>query len=384
MKQRADRILVGGFTLTLFLMLFTFLLLPKERFSELENRVLQSAPHLTWDNLLSKKYAEDAESFVTDHFPFRPQWLAVKSSAEQLRLQQENNGIYKGHSGYLLEKFPEPDYAKIQQYAESIKQFTISHREANITFMLAPTSVGMYPERLPWLAPNYPQAKVNQYIADYVQGSVSFIDGFEFLRPHISEPIYYRTDHHWTTNGAYFAYVAYAEKMGWHPLSEKEFHIQTVSNSFLGSYHTRSQLNGVIPDSIEVYNPIQPVSTEMYIADTGKTITSMYDASFLEKKDQYSYFLGGVHALVKLTSKLDSHVIKHDKLLVIKDSYAHNVIPFLTLHLPEIHVIDMRYYNGSISDYMSENGIKDVLFLFNTATFIDNSAILKLDTNFRR
>lgn len=379
MKQRTDRLFVWGFVLTLFIMLLAFIILPKERFSELENRVLQSAPHLTWDNLLSKKYAEDAESFVTDHFPLRSKWLAVKSSVEQLRLQQENNGIYKGKSGYLFEKFAEPDYSKIEQYAESIKKFALSHPEVNTTFMLAPTSVGIYPDRLPSLAPNYDQSKVNQYISDYMSGSVPFVDGFEFLRPHASESIYYRTDHHWTTKGAYLAYVAYAEKMGWHSLSEKDFNIQTVSHSFLGSYHTRSQFNGITPDSIEVYKPIQPVSTEMYIADSDETLTSMYDASFLEKKDQYSYFLGGVHALMKLTSKLDPQVVKQEKLLVIKDSYAHSVIPFLTMHVPEIHVIDMRYYNGSISDYMSENGIEDVLLLFNTATFIDNSAILKLD-----
>ncbi|OAB47313.1 DHHW family protein [Paenibacillus antarcticus] len=379
MKQRTDRILVGGFVLTLALMSLAFFLLPKERFSELENRVLQSAPQLTWDNLLSKKYADDAESFVTDQFPFRSKWVAVKSSVEQLRLQQENNGIYKGTDGYLFEKFATPDYSKIQQYADAVKKFAVSHPEVNTTFMLAPTSVGIYADRLPWLAPIYSQAKVNQFIAEDVQGSVSFIDGFNFLSPHASEPIYYRTDHHWTTNGAYLAYVAYAQKMGWHPLSKKEFNIQTVSNSFLGSYHTRSQFNGVTPDSIEVYTPIQPVSTEMYVADTDETFTSMYDANFLEKKDQYSYFLGGVHALMKLTSKPHKSVVKQEKLLVIKDSYAHSVIPFLTLHVPEIHVIDMRYYNGSISDYMSENGIKDVLLLFNTATFIDSPALLKLD-----
>ncbi|OAB34856.1 hypothetical protein PMSD_13930 [Paenibacillus macquariensis subsp. defensor] len=380
MKQRADRILVGGFVLTLALMSLTFFLLPKERFSELENRVLQSAPHLKWDNLLSKKYADDAESFVTDQFPFRSKWVAVKSSVEQLRLQQENNGIYKGTDGYLFEKFATPDYSTIQQYADAVKKFAISHPEAKTTFMLAPTSVGIYVDRLPWLAPIYSQAKVNQFIAEDVQGSVSFIDGFDFLSPHASEPIFYRTDHHWTTNGAYLAYVTYAQKMGWHPLSKKEFNIQTVSDSFLGSYHTRSQFNGVNPDSIEVYTPIQPISTEMYVADTDETFTSMYDANFLKKKDQYSYFLGGVHALMKLTSKLDPSVVQQEKLLVIKDSYAHSVIPFLTLHVPEIHVIDMRYYNGSISDYMSENGIKDVLLLFNTATFIDNPALLKLDT----
>ena len=105
----------------------------------------------------------------------------------------------------------------------------------------------------------------------------------------------------------------------------------------------------------------------------------MYDKSFLAKKDQYSYFLGGVHALMTLTTALDLQQIEQEKLLVIKDSYAHNVIPFLTRHVPEIHVIDIRYYNGSIDEYMSDNDIKDVLFLFNTSTLVDEPSILKLN-----
>lgn len=355
------------------------MILPKERFSELENRVLQQAPQLTWDNLLSHTYAEDAESFVTDHFPFRSLWLAVKSSAEQLRLQQENNGIYKGKAGYLIEKFSDPDDSKIKQFTESINQFALAHPEVNTIFMLAPTSAGMYPDRLPWLAPNDDQRKMIQYIANHVQGRVSFMDGYKILKPHAGESIYYRTDHHWTTKGAYHAYTAYADKMGWKPLSEKDFNIEIVSHSFLGSYHTRSQFHGVTPDIIEVYKPIHSIPSQMYIADTDETFDSLYDASYLKKKDQYSYFLGGVHALVKITSQLDPQAVQQEKLLVIKDSYAHNFIPFLTMHVPEIHVIDMRYYNGSIGDYMSKQGIKDVLLLFNTATFKDQTTILKLN-----
>lgn len=379
MKQRTDRILVVGFVTTLFLVAITFFLLPVQRFSELENRYLQSAPHLTWDNLLSHTYAKEAESFVTDHFPFRGKWVGVKSAVEQLRLQQENNGIYKGKDDYLFEKFEEPDYNKVQQYTEAVKRLANKNPEAKTTFLLAPTSVGLYPERLPWLASVYSQAEVNQTIAEDVSDHVSFIDGFDFLSPHASEQIFYRTDHHWTTYGAYLAYVAYAQSMGWQPLSQNEFEIQTVSDSFLGSYHTRSQFIGVEPDSIQEYKPIKEVSTKMYIEDTGETLTSMYDPSFLTKKDKYSYFLGGVHSLITITSQLDPQIVQQEKLLVIKDSYAHSVIPFLTQHVPEIHVIDIRYYNGSISEYMAQNDIKDVLMLFNTATFVDNSALLKLN-----
>ena len=379
MKQKTDRMLVVGFVATLFLVAITFFLMPVQRFSELENRYLQSAPQLTWDNLLSHTYAEEAESFVTDHFPFRGKWVGVKSAVEQLRLQQENNGIYKGKNDYLFEKFEAPDYAKVQQYTEAVKRFANKNPEVKTTFLLAPTSVGLYPERLPWLASVYSQAEVNQTIAEDVGDHISFIDGFDFLSPHASESIYYRTDHHWTTYGAYLAYVAYAQSMGWQPLSQNEFQIQTVSDSFLGSFHTRSQFIGVAPDSIQEYKPNKEVSTEMYIEDTGETLTSMYDPSYLEKKDKYSYFLGGVHSLMKITSQLDPEVVQQEKLLVIKDSYAHSVIPFLTQHVAEIHVIDMRYYNGSISEYMAQNDIKDVLMLFNTGTFVDNSALLKLN-----
>ncbi|WP_339289269.1 DHHW family protein [Paenibacillus sp. FSL E2-0201] len=379
MKQRTDRILVVGFVATLFLVGITFFLLPVQRFSELENRYLQSAPRLTWDNLLSHTYAEEAENFVTDHFPFRAKWVWVKSAVEQMRLQQENNGIYKGKDGYLFEKFDAPDYTKVQQYAAAVKRFAAKNLEAKTTFLLAPTSVGLYNERLPWLAPVYSQAEVNQKIADEVSDSLTFINGFDVLTPHAAEDIYYRTDHHWTTYGAYLAYLAYAESMGWQPLSQSEFEIETVSDSFLGSYHTRSQFIGVVPDSIQEYKPINDVSTKMHIVDTGETLTSMYNPSYLTKKDKYSYFLGGVHALMKITSQLDPKEVKQEKLLVIKDSYAHSVIPFLTQHVPEIHVIDIRYYNGSISEYMAQNDIKDVLMLFNTATFVDNSALLKLN-----
>ena len=240
MKQKTESLLVLGFIGTLFLNSLFLFMLPHQRFSELENRYLQNDPHLTWDNLLFKKYAEEAESFVTDHFPFRDKWVWVKSTAEQYSLQQENNGIYKGKEGYLFEKFLEPIYKKIQQYTESVTQFASNHPKVSMTFMLAPTSVGLYPERLPWLAPSYPQKKVNRFVDNQMKKGLEFIDGFDILSPRASEPIYYRTDHHWTTCGAYLTYIAFAEQKGWQSLSQKDFLIQTVSNSFLGSYHTRS------------------------------------------------------------------------------------------------------------------------------------------------
>ena len=380
MKNKAERLLVISFVSTIFVLSLLFFVLPHERFSELENRYLQRPPKLTLDNVLSSKYAEEAERYVTDHFPFRNQWLSVKSVSEQARLQQENNGIYKGKDGYLFEKFVQPDYEKLEKYIGAVNGFAGKHPDVDMTFLLAPTSVGLYPERLPWLAPFYSQQKVNDFVGNHLDKGITYLDGFHFLRPHASESIYYRTDHHWTTYGAYLAYVTYAKEQGWQPLDQDDFLIEQVSNSFLGSYHTRSQFHGLSPDTIEAYIPRKPVATEVFIADTNETWTTMYDESFLDKKDQYSYFLGGVHALMTITSDLDAQNTEQDKLLIIKDSYAHNVIPFLTNHIPEIHVIDIRYYNGSVSDYMSDNGIEDVLYIFNTSTFVEETSLLKLNS----
>lgn len=376
--KKAEQLLVISFVGTLFLFSLLFFLLPHQRFSELENRYLQGVPKLSLETILSSDFSTEAESYVTDHFPFRNQWLWVKSVSEQARLQQENNGIYKGKEEYLLEKFLPPDYEKLQEYIEAVNIFADKHPDVHTTLMLAPTSVGMYPGHLPWLAPSYPQEKVNEFVGQHLEKEITYLDGFDFLRPHASESIYYRTDHHWTTYGAYLAYAAYAKEKGWQPLSQQDFNIQTVSDSFLGSYHTRGQFQGVTPDTIEVYFPREQAATEVFIADTNETLTSMYDESFLEKKDKYSYFLGGVHALMSIKTDLDPQQIDQEKLLVIKDSYAHSMIPFLTNHIPEIHVIDIRYYNGSIAEYMEENEIKDVLYLFNTSTFVEESSLLKL------
>ncbi|MHA6482936.1 DHHW family protein [Paenibacillus sp. strain BS8-2] len=374
-----DRLYIGGFLSLLAGLLLVFVLQPKTIFSELENRNLQDKPELTWERIWSQDYAKDAELYVTDHFPFRNSFIAGKSLLEQLRLQKENNGIFLGDDGYLLESFAKPDMNEVGSYVDAIGQFATNHQGAGITFMLAPNSIGLYPERLPWLADAYPQQEVHTLAEQRLSNRLTFLDGFTFLSgADRDRSLYYRTDHHWTTYGAYLAYRAYADSMGWEPLAEQDFNIQTVSDSFLGSYHTKGQFGGTTPDSIEMYEPKNNLAVEMYIADTDETRDSLYDESFLRKKDKYAYFQGGVHALVTVTSDHQVGETDLDKLLIVKDSYAHSVLPFLTNHVNELHMIDIRYYNGSISDYMEQNDITDVLFLFNTSTFVQERSLLKL------
>ena len=372
-----DKYYVWSFVSLLLVIPLLLFTLPIQAFSEIENRSLQQPPKLTWESLISKDFMNQAETFVADHFPYRMKWVWAKSTLEQLRLNKEINGIVKGEDGFLFETFTKPDYTKLEQYTDAINQFAIKHPNVTMTLMLAPNSIGVYTDRLPWLLPTHSQQEVNSWVANKLSSSLTFLNGFDFLLPENDKLLYYRTDHHWSTYGAYLAYKAYATEANWIPLQLDDFTISNVSSSFLGSYHTRSLFSGLKPDNIDIFEPKKLLSTTVYIADTEETFTTMYDEQALAKKDQYQYFLGGVHALMTLTTKHEE-ATDRSKLLVIKDSYAHSMLPFLTSHVDEIHVIDLRYYNGSISDYIEMNEIEDVLLLYNTATIVNEHSLLKL------
>lgn len=373
-----NRLLACGFAGMLLGVSVLLAVTPKSSFSELENRYLQAFPRLDWESVSSKKFADETEAYLSDHFPWRNGWIGLKSRLETLRGQRENNGVYLGSGGWLFEAYRKPQSDVMQAYADKLKTFAGHHPDLDISFMLSPNSVGMDPDRLPTGAPHDSQREVNKEFGRLLQGrGIHFLNGFSFLDAAAgSKQLFYRTDHHWTTYGAFLAYRAYARSMNWTPLTEQDFTVRPVSSSFLGSYQTRGQFAGLKPDEIDLYVPKVSYPLTMSILDTGQTKNSLYDGSYLAKKDQYSYFLGGVHALSVIRTELPPARADLDKLLVVKDSYAHSAIPFLALHAREIHVIDPRYYNGSIGDYAAANGIEQILFLFNTGSLFETSGLL--------
>ncbi len=385
MKESANHTIVHRWYTWSFVMILSglcllFFILPKQTFSELENRTLQAFPSFSFEKLFNGSFTKDTEIFITDHFPYRKQWVAAKSIMEQGRLQQENNQIYLGKEGYLLEKLEEPDWEKLTSYIEAINLFAVNNSHNKITMLLAPTSIGINADKMPWLAQSFPQASIHSFIKEKLTSETSFLDGLSILdsAPKDGRQLFYKTDHHWTTYGAYVAYEAYAKQMGWQPKRESDFQIQTVTKQFLGSFHTRSLFSGVKPDTIEAYIPLQPHQYDIYIADDDTKTDSLYDPAYLDKKDKYSYFQGGVHALMTITTNLSDDEVDLDSLLVIKDSYAHSMLPFLAEHVRNIHVIDIRYYNGPISKYMEQEQIEQALLLFNSTTFASEQNLLKL------
>lgn len=342
-------------------------------FSETENRYLTKMPTLTIEGIVSGDFMSELEEYLSDQFAMREFWIGLKAKVEKALGKRENNGIYFGKDGYLFENFHQPK-EQLGKNVASISYFIEKAEDVSVYMMLVPTSVEIYPEKLPLFAEVANQKEIIEEVKHALTGRVDWIDIYESLLQGKNQQIYFKTDHHWTTRGAYIAYKEAAKLMGFTPFEQEDFNIEIVSTDFYGTHYTRAQDKSVLADRIEIFHPKFDVSYQVEINHKGLAYVSLYDLDYLEKRDQYSIFLYGNQSLVKIKS----HMGNGRKLLVIKDSYAHVLVPFLTNHYEEIHMIDLRYFRENLKFYMVENNLTDVLFVYNVANFAEDTNLFWL------
>ena len=347
-------------------------LTPDRSFSEHENRVLASFPTFNSKQLFSGTFTDKFETYVTDQFFAKNMWLGMKAKAEQAWGKQENNGIYFGDDDFLLEPFTRTD-EQMTKNIGYINDFVEQLTDTNTFMMLVPTAIEIYPEYAPAYAPTDSQKGVLHLAEQSLNHSTSFINIYDELVMHKQEPIYFRTDHHWTMRGAYYGYVKAAKQMGLDPLPKDAFEKQIVSDDFYGTHHSKANDFMVKSDNIEYYQP--KTDRQIEVTYDQEDIThNLVTWDALNTKDQYRFFLDGNHRIVTI----EANAKNDDKLVVIKDSYAHAFVPFLTAHFSEIHVLDLRYFNESVTDYIDLHNITDVLFLYNIPTFSSDKNLIWL------
>ncbi|MFR2534966.1 MAG: DHHW family protein [Clostridia bacterium] len=355
-----------------FLIVWVILILanffgPKIAFSEQENRYLAKRPSFQLESLLNGEYAENLDTYINDHFIFRKQWLKIKSSMELLLGKKENNHVYIGKEGYLFEKFiytkeNEENLKKAVAIMEQLAQ------ETNLPtyFMFVPNSIFVNSDKLPEQVQIANQEKIIDNVYQSCREVIP-VDVTQILKAHKEENLYFKTDHHMTSTGAYYTYAAFCITKNQTPKSLFSFKPTLVSNDFLGTFDSKAQIANQEKDEIWIYQ--NPTIVEGYYDE--EKWNSIYNEAYLSKKDQYSYFLNGNHAKVVLKTKVKNG----QKLLIIKDSYAHNLAQFLCDDYEEIHFIDPRYYKDSISSYVKENQITQILFLYNVANLVKDIGI---------
>lgn len=330
--------------------------------SENENRFLQTLPEFSWSGLVSGEFTTDFDQYITDQFPFRDEFVGMKTWLERASGKHDSGGVYLCEDGSLIEMFTQINAQRYEENMQSVWCFVDAAQEEGIRtwVMLAPTASGMLKDSLPAYAPEIDQASL---LAQAAAGHGTFVNVMDALAEHKDDYIYYRTDHHWTSLGAYRAYAAWKEQAGEVPAPLSAFEARVLSAEFLGTTYSKANLHQVEADVITAYESATPPKVEFPL--TGEGQTGLYTQTYLQGKDKYSAFLNGNQPSTIIHGFGD----EGKKLLLIKDSYANCFAQFLVYDYAQIHLIDLRYNKQSMSDYAKENGIDEILILYNLKGF---------------
>lgn len=347
------------------------LVAPDRTFSESENRMLGQLPHFTLKKLVSGTFTSDFEKYVSDQFVFRDVWIGAKTDTDRMMGKKESNGIYIGKDGYLIQNFVPPTEGDVQEKVDAIHVFDQATPGLNKYVMLVPTAAALYIDKLPKYATVGDEEIYLEKVRRLLHSNIRFVDVFPALYAEREQPIYYKTDHHWTTRGAYVAYLELCKQMGLTPQKRQDFNIRQATGEFYGSLYSKSGFRHLQPDSIELYLPKDPEKYAVTYIDEGQTTDSLYAMEKLQVKDKYAVFLNGNHGLIQIKTAQPNG----KKLLVVKDSYANSFIPFLLKHFSEIDVVDLRYYEGDLASFVDEHDIHDMLLLYNANTFFEDPSI---------
>ncbi|MCF0229240.1 MAG: hypothetical protein HUJ76_06045 [Parasporobacterium sp.] len=346
-----------------------FLIASHDRtFSPKENRVLQQAPELTGDGLASGKYMTQAEDFVADQFFLRDGWISYKMNVDKILGKKESNGIYLGKNGYLIEAAAVPDEKNMSKNLDAIADFCSRH-DFNAVMSVVPNAVSICSHLLPAGAPAADQMKYLADIRERLSGVLQFADVSETLNSHNREYIYYKSDHHWTSLGAYHAFNYIAPYIGIDsPVNA--YDIYCVTDSFTGTLSSASGAASV-RDEIDIYVPKSDVRYVVEYVNENEKSTTVYRSEALETNSKYDVFLGGNHPLIRIRTTAG----RDRNLMIIKDSYANAFVQFLLPYYDSIYIVDPRYYSDDIEKLLSEGSITDVLFLYNLNTFVEDNSI---------
>lgn len=372
-QRKVQEQLVGIiFILILFLFLIINIIVPNKEKSVQENRMLATKPKFRLSSLISGDYDEKFEAYMDDQFVGRDMWRKLKVTVDRICGSRLENGVYIGRNGQLLEQIEVADENHLAANIKAIKSFSESQKKIPVRMMLVPDAANVLNHSLPVLAKPEDQTQMFSMVRKDLGDSVEWIDVSTELNKHKTEKIYYKTDHHWTTLGAFYAFQAAAPSLGIEGDLSGKYVSHAVSNSFNGMLASKSGVNLGEKEQIDIYVPTEE-DTDLIIdyVDEGKRSTSLYDSSKLKEKDQYTVFLGGNSSLLDIRTVSTST----KRLLLVKDSFANSFIPFLTPYYREIVVVDPRYYSGTINDLMDSYRISEVLFLYSGNTFFKDNNI---------
>ena len=347
---------------------------PDKGFSEEENRVLQEKPEFSLSNYMEGRYESKLETYVNDQFLLRNAFIKIKATADVTAGKLESNGVYRCKDNYLMEELTVPSDKLLENTLSSLKQFKRQYKKLDAFFLLAPNAGNILEEKLPnFTRLNDQDQSMDKFFKEIKRYGYTPIDVRDTFAKHTEDTqIYYRTDHHWTTDGAYLAYKQAVKKMKL--TDEVTYKPYVVKNDFRGTLASKSGFVNGVNDAIKIYMPYKDKdynNSVIYYADTKTKTMEFYQLDNLDTKDAYTVFGGSNHPMYTIKTPTKSS----KRLLLVKDSYANSFIPFLAQSYREIVVVDPRYFFDNIDDIIKAEEITEVMFLYNANTFFNDNSL---------
>lgn len=345
---------------------------PDRTVSELENTTLTQRPKVTAQILSSaglNRFFNDYTQYTKDQIPGRDAWISLQSFVETALLQKtQSGGILLGDKGQMFDR----TYGLVSSEERTLPRniaavASLAARcPGKVYVMVAPAASSIYPERVPAHAPLLQEESyLSQIQAAVEQAGGVYLPLEDALSAHKDEYIYYRTDHHWTTQGAYYAYSELCSALGLEPF-DRAAHTAVDVPDFYGTFYSRARTWNAQPDTLTYYDLDNPLTiytvTGPGMPTEGQT-TGLYDLDKLDVYDKYAAFLHGNNGLSRVEGDGEGRI------LVIKDSYANSFVPFLTANYAQIDVIDLRNYNYGLDTLIAENGYDQILVLYSFDSF---------------
>lgn len=358
--------------LTLIIMLFAGMfmgILQKDHtYSSAENRMLQKLPKPSAKKILRGKFQKKYETYLSDQFPKRDSWIKLQTTAERAFGKKESNGVYFGKDGYLLEKYTKEDFDEklVKRNITALGKFVRqASKTSNVKVMMVPSKTYALDAYLPAFAKTYDENIFYSQLKKELPDDV-IVPVCDILQKNKNDYIYYRTDHHWTTLGAWYGYCSYLDAFGKNlKNADLKKEQKKVCDNFLGTTHSKVNMYSQ-KDEISIYEPKSKMKVIYNLGE--KTENSFYQTKFLKKKDKYSVFFGGNQAVLEISGGK-----KNKKtLLMIKDSFANCFIPFIAEDYEKVIVVDMRHLNLGMSMLLKNYKPKDVLILYNSVQFMQD------------
>lgn len=301
-------------------------------------------------------------------------FMSVRAGSGFLAGKRESNGVFKGRDNYLLADIMAPDEEQLAGNLKAMKEFRGAYPKIPFYMMLVPDAANILSDKLPSFAVTENQREQFQRVQKELSDDFVWVDVQAVLEKHKDEDIYYHTDSRWTTLGAYYAYQQLLEDMGTDISAAPGLKAYAVTGNFRGDLSFRSGYESGYREPVYIYsakNKDEDIDTVIEYVEEDRKSAVPYDSQSLKGEEKYDVFFGGDFPVINIRTTADSM----ERLLVIKDSFANCLLPFLTPFYREIVVIDPSIYKGTVRQIMEEYRITSVLFLYNGNTFMEDNNI---------